>query len=98
MRLSSFHLLSALPFLPAQSLSTQTPEQVQQVVQTNLLGSLLVTRAAMNRMAGQPGGGHIVSLQHALCGLACPLLSVPTDSRCLCQSVGGVHREDCPAV
>ncbi|KAI3437866.1 hypothetical protein D9Q98_000312 [Chlorella vulgaris] len=48
-----------------QSLSTQTPEQVQQVVQTNLLGSLLVTRAAMNRMAGQPGGGHIFNTEGA---------------------------------
>ena len=42
-----------------------TPEQLQQVVQTNLLGSLLCTRAAMKLLAKQPSGGHIFNMDGA---------------------------------
>lgn len=48
-----------------QSLLEQSAEQVERVVRTNLLGSLLVTRAALRAMAEQPGGGHIFNLDGA---------------------------------
>ena len=48
-----------------QSLLEQSAEQVERVVRTNLLGSLLVTRAALRAMAEQPGGGHIFNLEGA---------------------------------
>ena len=44
------HALQAFVDAPA--------ERVAQVVQTNLLGCLLCTRAAMRAMAAQPGGAH----------------------------------------
>ena len=56
-----------VPAVPAalQSLLEQSAEQVERVVRTNLLGSLLVTRAALRGMAEQPGGGHIFNLEGA---------------------------------
>lgn len=42
-----------------------TPEQIQAVVNTNLLGSLLCTRTALRRMAGQEHGGHIFNMDGA---------------------------------
>ncbi|KAL4451823.1 hypothetical protein ABPG75_007485 [Micractinium tetrahymenae] len=50
-----------------KSLVQLPPEQVEQVVRTNLLGSLLATRAGMRAMAVQPGGapGHIFNLEGA---------------------------------
>ncbi len=39
-----------------QSFVDAPPERVAQVVQTNLLGCLLCTRAAMRAMAAQPSG------------------------------------------
>lgn len=54
--------------LPApQSLVELPPEQVVQVVRTNLVGTLLATRAGMRAMAAQPGGtpGHIFNLEGA---------------------------------
>eukprot|EP00884_Botryococcus_braunii_P018479 jgi/Botrbrau1/5314/Bobra.0391s0026.1 len=41
------------------------PEQIQTVVTTNLMGSLLCTRAALRRMAGQERGGHIFMMDGA---------------------------------
>ncbi len=48
-----------------QSFMDATPEQIQTVVSTNLLGSLLCTRAALRRMAGQQTGGHIFNMDGA---------------------------------
>ena len=41
------------------------PEQIQAVVQTNLLGSLLCIRAAWRLMKQQPQGGHIFNIDGA---------------------------------
>ena len=50
-----------------------TPEQLQQVVGTNLLGTLLCSRRAMRLMAAQPRGGHLFNLDGAGAdGLATP--------------------------
>jgi chlorophyll(ide) b reductase len=46
---------AALP----QPFIEQAPEVVDAVVRTNLLGSLLCTRAALRLMAHQPRGGHV---------------------------------------
>ena len=54
-------MLSTLP----QSFIEARPEQIQEVVQTNLLGCLLCTRAAMRLMAAQPLGGHIFNMDGA---------------------------------
>ena len=51
---------SALP----QSLLDMAPERIARVVQTNLLGSLLCTRAAARAMAAA-GGGHIFNMDGA---------------------------------
>ncbi|CAL8463628.1 g3162 [Coccomyxa elongata] len=48
-----------------QSFLDASPEQIQEVVQTNLLGCLLCTRAAMRLMAAQPRGGHIFNMDGA---------------------------------
>jgi chlorophyll(ide) b reductase len=48
-----------------QAFMDATPEQLQQVVQTNLLGSMLCTRAAMKLLAQQPSGGHIFNMDGA---------------------------------
>ncbi|EIE27680.1 NAD(P)-binding protein, partial [Coccomyxa subellipsoidea C-169] len=48
-----------------QSFIEARPEQIQEVVQTNLLGCLLCTRAAMRLMAAQPRGGHIFNMDGA---------------------------------
>ncbi|KAL4419490.1 hypothetical protein ABPG77_002276 [Micractinium sp. CCAP 211/92] len=50
-----------------KSLVDLPPEQVVQVVRTNLVGTLLATRAGMRAMAAQPGGapGHIFNLEGA---------------------------------
>lgn len=50
---------------PFQSLLESTPEQLQAVVQTNLLGSLLCTKAALEVMKGQADGGHIFNIDGA---------------------------------
>ena len=42
-----------------------SPEQLQQVVETNLLGTLLCSRRALKLMAAQPEGGHIFNLDGA---------------------------------
>ncbi len=48
-----------------QSFLDAEPEQIQTVVTTNLMGSLLCTRAALRRMAGQKRGGHIFMMDGA---------------------------------
>ncbi|KAK9917725.1 hypothetical protein WJX75_007567 [Coccomyxa subellipsoidea] len=48
-----------------QSFIDARPDQIQEVVQTNLLGCLLCTRAAMRLMAAQPRGGHIFNMDGA---------------------------------
>jgi len=49
-----------------QSLMHQDPETIEQVVRTNLLGSLFCTRAAMRLMSAQPsGGGHVFNMEGA---------------------------------
>ncbi|KAK9861307.1 hypothetical protein WJX84_010189 [Apatococcus fuscideae] len=48
-----------------QNFLDATPEQLTQVVGTNLGGSLLCMRAAMKLMAGQPKGGHIFTMDGA---------------------------------
>lgn len=42
-----------------------TPAQVQEVVTTNMLGTLLATRAAILAMEAQPEGGHIFNVDGA---------------------------------
>ena len=48
-----------------QSFIDARPDQIQEVVQTNLLGCLLCTRAAVRLMAAQPRGGHIFNMDGA---------------------------------
>ena len=42
-----------------------TPQQLQRVVSTNMTGTLLCTRAAMQVMQKQEGGGHIFNMDGA---------------------------------
>eukprot|EP00198_Chlamydomonas_reinhardtii_P007743 XP_001697080.1 chlorophyll b reductase [Chlamydomonas reinhardtii] len=48
-----------------QPLVEQTDAQIEQVVRTNLLGTLLCTRQAVSLMQHQPGGGHIFNMDGA---------------------------------
>ena len=48
-----------------QAFSDASAEQLQQVVSTNMLGSLLCTRAAMQLMHKQPAGGHVFNMDGA---------------------------------
>lgn len=48
-----------------QTFMDASPEQLAEVVQTNLLGTLLCTRAAMQALAAQPKGGHIFNIDGA---------------------------------
>lgn len=52
-------------YAAVQSFIDARPEQIQEVVQTNLLGCMLCTRAAMRVMAAQPRGGHIFNMDGA---------------------------------
>lgn len=51
--------------LCVQSFLDARPEQIQEVVQTNMVGCLLCTRAALRIMAAQPRGGHIFNMDGA---------------------------------
>lgn len=58
----------ALPVLIAillQDFLECTPEQMQNIVQTNLVGSLLCARGAWRVMREQPHGGHIFNIDGA---------------------------------
>ena len=56
----------------------QPAEEVERVVRTNLVGTLLASRAAMAHMSVQPGGGHIFNLEGAGSdGSATPRVSEP---------------------
>ena len=48
-----------------QSFLEASPEQITEVVQTNLLGTLLCTRAAMQALSAQARGGHIFNMDGA---------------------------------
>ena len=48
-----------------QTFMEASPEQLAEVVQTNLLGTMLCTRAAVRALAGQPKGGHIFNMDGA---------------------------------
>ena len=48
-----------------QAFIDSTPQQLQQVVSTNMTGTLLCTRAAMQVMQKQDGGGHIFNMDGA---------------------------------
>ena len=48
-----------------QAFTDSSPEQLQQVVSTNMVGTLLCTRAAMQVMQKQNGGGHIFNMDGA---------------------------------
>jgi len=48
-----------------QPLMQATPEQVAQVVSTNLLGVALCSRAAARLFTAQPGGGHLFNMDGA---------------------------------
>lgn len=48
-----------------QAFIDSSPEQLQQVVSTNMVGTLLCTRAAMQVMQKQNGGGHIFNMDGA---------------------------------
>lgn len=48
-----------------QAFIDSSPEQLQQVVSTNMVGSLLCTRAAMHVMRKQSSGGHIFNMDGA---------------------------------
>ena len=48
-----------------QSFLDASPEQITEVVQTNLLGTMLCTKAAMHVMASQKKGGHIFNMDGA---------------------------------
>lgn len=88
-------------WVPLQSLLDQPPEQVQRVVATNLLGSLLATRAAMAAMGRQPGGGTVFNMEGAGSdGSPTPQARraaawgrlVCCATPCTCESAGG-HRQ-----
>jgi hypothetical protein len=49
----------------SQSFLEASPEQITEVVQTNLLGTLLCTRAAMQALGAQARGGHIFNMDGA---------------------------------
>ena len=49
----------------AQAFTEATPEQLQEVVATNLTGSLLCTRRAMQIMSQQKTRGHIFNMDGA---------------------------------
>ena len=51
--------------LTLQYLVDATPEQLAEVVQTNLLGSLLCTRTACRLMELQETGGHVFNMDGA---------------------------------
>ena len=48
-----------------QAFIDSSPEQLQRVVSTNMVGTLLCTRAAMQVMQKQNGGGHIFNMDGA---------------------------------
>ena len=48
-----------------QAFIDSTPQQLQRVVSTNMTGTLLCTRAAMQVMQKQQGGGHIFNMDGA---------------------------------
>ena len=48
-----------------QAFLETSPEQLQNVVQTNLVGSLLCARGAWRVMSRQPNGGHIFNIDGA---------------------------------
>ena len=48
-----------------QAFTDSSPEQLQQVVSTNMVGTLLCTRAAMQVMQKQGSGGHIFNMDGA---------------------------------
>ena len=48
-----------------QSFLDASPEQITEVVQTNLLGTMLCTKAAMQVRASQAKGGHIFNMDGA---------------------------------
>ncbi|GLC45113.1 hypothetical protein PLESTB_001469700 [Pleodorina starrii] len=48
-----------------QVMLDQTDEQIEQVVRTNLLGTLLCTRQAISLFSRQPGGGHVFNMDGA---------------------------------
>ena len=48
-----------------QAFVDSSPEQLQRVVSTNMVGTLLCTRAAMQVMQNQTGGGHIFNMDGA---------------------------------
>ncbi|EFJ51061.1 hypothetical protein VOLCADRAFT_103703 [Volvox carteri f. nagariensis] len=48
-----------------QVLLDQRDEQIEQVVRTNLLGTLLSTRQAISLFSRQPGGGHVFNVDGA---------------------------------
>ena len=52
-------------YLWLQAFSESSAEQLQRVVSTNMVGSLLCTRAAMHLMHKQPNGGHIFNMDGA---------------------------------
>ena len=53
------------PCFRLQSFLDASPEQITEVVQTNLLGTMLCTRAAMQALAAQKKGGHIFNMDGA---------------------------------
>lgn len=59
------HCTSLLSFGALQAFVDSSPEQLQQVVSTNMVGTLLCTRAAMQLMQKQNGGGHIFNMDGA---------------------------------
>ena len=53
------------PCFRLQSFLDASPEQITEVVQTNLLGTMLCTRAAMQALAAHKKGGHIFNMDGA---------------------------------
>ncbi|XP_065849816.1 probable chlorophyll(ide) b reductase NYC1, chloroplastic [Euphorbia lathyris] len=60
-----------------------TNEDIQQIVSTNLVGSILCTREAMRVMVNQPKGGHIFNMDGAGSGgSSTPLTAVYGSTKC----------------
>ena len=89
---------SILTFSTLQAFVDSSPEQLQQIVSTNMVGTLLCTRAAMQVMQKQSGGGHIFNMdgagadgmptpQYAAYGATKAGMLVQEEQRQMCKSL-----------
>lgn len=71
-------------------------EDIQQIVSTNLVGSILCTREAMRAMRRQPKGGHIFNMDGAGSGgSSTPLTAVYGSTKCGLRQLQGSLLKEC---